>query len=257
MEKLKLVFIHGVMERQEKNYSSFLSERALALAGADRGAVDVHEIHWARATDPLVHRYLKLQYAKSRSFWSFWTKKADPLVIQVLAYLKDKGDRETGRMGILKAVDQSFDQIFKEGPGRAIVIAHSLGALIAFDYLFCFRPQCRMKPDRQIPAFITMGSPVPLFCAAMGHAESELRLPPNIARWMNLVSRTDPVARWTKSMFKNILIDEQVVGTGFWPFRAHAGYWQSEKVAHSIADEIRRASNMVKSPLTVPVALRH
>ena len=261
LPNLKLIFIHGI-DDQQTNYSCGLFQRILNQAarklrarGLPEGEVQDlcsrivrHEVMWADLTADLTNRYCQLQYQPRRSRWP-WTrlmKGLDPLAMQIMQYIKDKGDKSSGAMNILKEVDQDIQKIFFQTnigefvPGRdkhAVLVAHSLGAVIAFDYIFCFRDRCMLDKQVTIHSFITMGSPLPVFTSAMGHPDSDLTLPPNVKRWVNLISPKDGIARYVRPFFKQIPIDEKEVRTGLLPIQAHAGYWKSDRVASLIADE--------------------
>lgn len=261
LTNLKLIFVHGINE-QTTNYSQGLYLNILAAArnqlageGYDEKTRDEilqkivhHEVLWADLTTDLTNRYMQLEYyQKPRPFWSFLSKPIDPLALQIMQYIKDKGDKLTGKMNILKELDTDMEKIFTyEDVGKdaraqdgqnAIIIAHSLGSVIAFDYVMGFRKECKLKKDITIKSFITMGSPIPLFTSAMGHPDSDLTLPSNIERWVNIICPQDGIARFMKQFFKKIPIIEQQVSTGFWPINAHAGYWKNNATAQIIANE--------------------
>jgi pimeloyl-ACP methyl ester carboxylesterase len=150
-------------------------------------------------------------------------------------------------MNILKHVESEFRRIFHDddlgvsepanSDRRAIVIAHSLGTVIAFDYLMGFR-RYRVHHSVDVKSFITMGSPIPLFTSAMGHPDSDLKLPPQINRWINIRSPRDGVARPMKPFFRHIPIDEHLVHTTFSPFSSHNAYWTDHDTADIIAAQI-------------------
>ena len=159
-----------------------------------------------------------------------------------------------------KGVDEDIQKIFFQTnigdfvPGQnknAVIIAHSLGSVIAFDYVFCFRDKCRLDKDITIKSFITLGSPIPLFTSAMGHPDSDLQLPPNVKKWVNILSPKDGIARYARPFFKNIPIEEHEVFTGFFPLQAHAGYWKNKQTASLIADEVLIALELDK-PIETP-----
>ncbi len=260
LSNLKLIFIHGVND-QSTNYSKGLFEKIQnslkkklkAKGKSDSEITDIlqavvsHNVLWADGTTNLTNRYCQLQYQDSKLFWKSFTKKIDPLAMQIMQYIKDKGDKKTGNMNILKEVDDEIGKIFLQTnigdfkPGEdkhAIIIAHSLGSVIAFDYVFCFRDKCRLDENATIHSFITMGSPIPIFTSAMGHPDSDLVLPPNVKRWVNIFSKHDGIARSAKIYFNNIDIQEKEVFTGFFPIQSHCGYWKSDKTASIIAEEI-------------------
>ncbi len=263
LPNLKLIFIHGVND-QSTNYSGNLfqniltaSRKKLSLKKIEDSTIDEilnrvvrHEVLWADLTTSLTARYDQLQYPKRRFLWSVAARKIDPLAMQIMQYIKDKGDKQTGPMNILRDVDDDIAKIFLQtnigefvqGQDKnAIIIAHSLGSVIAFDYVFCFRDKCRLDPGVTIKAFITMGSPIPLFTSAMGHPDSDLTLPHNVKKWVNIVSKNDGIARKIQPFFKNIPIKEHELFTSFLPIKSHCDYWKSRKVASIIADEILEA----------------
>lgn len=265
LASLKVIFIHGI-NNTPTNYSQGLYLKILKACreklqskGLDTSKVDDiiqrishHEVLWADLTTDVTNRYLQLEYEhKPDLFWRFLTRPIDPLGLQIMLYIKDKGDKQTGKMSILKAVDEDMQRIFASDdvgkdiqPPQAqsvIIVAHSLGCVIAFDYVMCFRKACQINPDVSVRSFITMGSPLPVFTSAMGHPDSDLMLPPHVKKWVNILSLHDVVARHTKPFFRKIPIVEHYVSTGFFPFQAHDGYWKDGKTASIIADEILTA----------------
>jgi hypothetical protein len=263
---LKIIFIHGI-DNQITNYSSTLFQKIikacktiLTAKGYDDTQIHniltknvQHEIMWAYISTDLTNRYLQLQYSKqSHFFWDFLKKPVDPLFIQIMQYIKDKGDRETGKMSILGQIHTDFKLIFSRqdigidppDANQAIIVAHSLGSVIAFDYIMGFRKQYslqNLKKDITIKSFITLGSPIPLFTSAMGHPDSDMKLPSQVEKWVNILSPRDGVARYMKPFFRNIPIHEYEVSTGLFPIQAHTGYWKDDLTAEIIALEILSA----------------
>ena len=257
---MRIIFIHGI-STQPTNYSERLYDRILAAcrqrlraAGRSDDTIDAtlrqlvhHEIFWAELTTDLTNRYMDLSYEHSKFFWDVLTKPLDPLFIQIMAYIHDKGNRDSGDMNILKHVESEFRRIFhaddlgQSEPAttdrKAIVIAHSLGTVIAFDYLMGFR-RYQVHHSIDVKRFITMGSPIPLFTSAMGHPDSDLTLPPQIKKWINIRSPRDGVARPMKPFFRHIPIDEHLVRTSFSPLSSHDAYWTDAATADIIAAQI-------------------
>jgi hypothetical protein len=266
IHNLKLIFIHGISE-QTTNYSQGLFARILAACRAQLRAQNLddatinatlrhvvhHEVLWANLTTDLTDRYLQLAYEKAPVFWGRFTKPIDPLALQIMQYIKDKGDQHSGPgpMNILRNVDQDIRRILAEtdigeDPAPAdgqhvIFIAHSLGSVIAFDYVMGFRPQHRLHPSVTVDSFITMGSPLPLFTSAMGHVDSDFVLPPNVRKWVNIRSRRDGIARPMRPFFRNIPLEEYLVSTRFLPLPAHTAYWNDAGTASLIAYEVLQA----------------
>ncbi|MGE0267377.1 MAG: hypothetical protein AB7S78_02825 [Candidatus Omnitrophota bacterium] len=250
----QIIFIHGI-NAQSSGYSTRLFNaiqedylKQLAGPGMDNQTLQEtaarlvqKEIIWADVTLDLTNRYTELEYelyGRKKGIWNIFTKKIDPLVLQILFYVKDKGDKESGRMSILQRIDERFREITAEGKDL-VVVAHSLGSVIAFDYLFGFR-KFRADPDWTIKALITLGSPVPLFISAMGHTDSDIRLPDNLKGWYNLYDPDDGVARRCKPFFSNIDLKDISVNTGFFPVEAHRKYWDGKNTSWEIAKILRQ-----------------
>lgn len=197
------------------------------------------EILWADVTTDLTNQYVSWQFdsPKRLGMWNIFTRNLDPLVIQILFYVKDKGDKQNGVMKILQKVDAAFKEACSNKPDKVVVIAHSLGSVIAYDYIFGFR-QYKLDPNVNIEALITLGSPIPIFTSAMGHVSNDIILPPNVKKWLNVLDPDDGVARYCKQYFKNVDVKDIEVNTGFWPLGAHSKYWRRKAVAKLIAENL-------------------
>lgn len=250
-----VIFLHGI-NSQTTGYSNQLFDniknayyRVLLKSGmsVDEAQQNVaslvqKEIIWADVTTDLTNRYIELEYelfGKKKGFWNFLCKNVDPLVLQILYYVRDKGDKQTGVMSILKRVDEKFKEI-AETSSDMVIVAHSLGSVVAFDYLFGFR-KYSADSSWNIKALITLGSPIPLFISAMGHADSDASLPLNLKTWFNVFDKEDGVARRCKPFFKNVPVEDVGVSTGFLPINAHSKYWKNRQTARIIAQIIAKS----------------
>lgn len=246
---VNLVFIHGV-SYQTTGYSNWLFKQIiyyykkfLKQKGVKQGKIlektaqfIQREILWADVTTDLTNRYIALEYellGRKGGLWNWVTKRIDPLVLQIMYYIKDKGDKTTGAMGILEKLDKSIKTISTQVKNM-MIIAHSLGSVIAFDYIFGFR-KYKLPSDCQVLAFITLGSPIPIFTSAMGHVDSDLILPANIKAWYNILDKDDGIARRCKPFFPEIPLKEIEVNTGVLPLSAHTRYWRNKSTASVIA----------------------
>lgn len=121
-------------------------------------------------------------------------------------------------------------------PGAKLLIAHSLGTLVAFDVLSTFTDPIHL---------ITIGSPLGLE-AIKAHERiefgvSKLLPPPCVLTWENFADRLDPVALDTTLAddYDRLLIKDHLVMNPRSPREPHsiAGYFQIREVR----DAIRRA----------------
>ncbi len=244
----KLIFIHGISDKTT-GYSNRLYREILArykhrLKEAGRtdatiaerlGGISQFEMLWADCTGPEISQYLQAQYPPERKgFWKGVEKRVDPLVAQLGMYSRDK---ERGGP-IIERINELFARALSDEPDCVTVIGHSLGSVIAWDYLFGFREGFRMRGDIPVRALVTMGSPIPLFAAMMRHPVSDVRMPPNVNRWLNLIDPEDGVARYCRSHFPSLAegqMRDLEVSTGFWMLASHGAYWESAETADAIA----------------------
>jgi len=266
LNNLKIIFLHGV-NNQTTNYSSTLFRKImttcrtiLTAKGYNEETIHTiltksvqHEVMWAQLSTDLTNRYLQLEYGNNTHFfWDVLKKPIDPLFIQIMQYVKDKGDKKSGEMSILRAIHNDFKNIFSHkdigidatDADHTIIVAHSLGSVIAFDYVMGFRKPFaihNLNKKIRVNSFITMGSPIPIFTASMGHPDSDLVLPFFVNKWVNILSPRDGIARRMQPFFRNIPIQEYEVSTGFLPLNAHTGYWNDDLTAEIIALEILEA----------------
>lgn len=123
-------------------------------------------------------------------------KVVDPLAIQMIWYSRGKSRNEEN------FTDERFSKVIRaeisgqlEKGSNVVFIAHSLGSVIAFDYIFDkdfkkARTRTRNSPchkdfnlelDCSVRAFFSMGSPIPLFTTALlNKAKSYVCLPPDV-----------------------------------------------------------------------------
>ncbi|MEW6516603.1 MAG: hypothetical protein AB1439_06870 [candidate division FCPU426 bacterium] len=251
-ESVNLIFIHGVNDQATgysqalyenilRHYQRLLREQGRTPAEAEQASRRFYqkEVFWANRTSDLTRRFLTLQYrlGRRKGKWNFLLQGIDPLMIQILYYIKDKGDKKTGSMGILRAVHREFRRSWTTPRGKNVVIAHSLGSVIAFDYLFGFR-KYRLPARQSVEAFVTFGSPLPLFTTAMGYVESPVQLPRNVRRWINILDPDDSVARYCRPHFKRLSVEDIEMNCGWTPIGAHTGYWRSQPMAELLAKRL-------------------
>jgi hypothetical protein len=101
------------------------------------------------------------------------------VIRQAYAYLR--------KPGVGPAIDAIVRPKF--GSGKLVVVAHSLGTVIAFKLL---RELATEAPDLEIPLLLTLGSPLAL--SAVKSALGPPRLIPSMAtKWINAFDPGDPV----------------------------------------------------------------
>jgi pimeloyl-ACP methyl ester carboxylesterase len=88
--------------------------------------------------------------------------------------------------GVRKQIDAIVAAALNAGP--CIVVAHSLGTVIAYNILVK-----RPAAAGEIPLLVTVGSPLGIE-AVRTRVEAPLRMPPQVKRWVNALDTRDVVA---------------------------------------------------------------
>lgn len=259
---VKFIFIHGIAD-QTTNYSKGLFERIRAqylkqsYSSEDYFAENVSydEIMYAEVNTSMVDKYSELSYQQPKLFWGMLTRSIDPLALEVIRYLGDKNQT------IQKFVWKQLDDILKGKAAEQIfIVAHSLGSVIAMDYLNN-RYHDKGNKEDYIISLITMGSVIPVFSSALtsssqdgnkevGICDIEYFLSNKMVKyWINIISLRDGIGRVTKPFYDSFKVSnvsgslpvsfkERTVSTGFLPIRAHTRYWKSNQVANIISSEV-------------------
>lgn len=105
-------------------------------------------------------------------------------VRQVRRYLLDPAVKAETDRRTAEAMDAGA------GPSAQVLIGHSLGSVVAFEYV-------RQNPDRPVELLLTMGSPLGLRTVQALLPDPTFATeskPANVAGWVNLRDRHDPVA---------------------------------------------------------------
>jgi hypothetical protein len=156
-------------------------ERMLRMKGPEDR--DIREAnHWHK-------RIGKLIYLLSDAFPVLIDLVVDP---EVKATLRETSRyfRNHDNVGsrIRRMLDDALSNAWSDGR-RIILLAHSLGSVIAFDVLW---EMSRRQSDVRIDRFVTIGSPLGLnffqHRLLNAHEPPETRFPDNIRRWDNLSS---------------------------------------------------------------------
>ncbi len=143
------------------------------------------------------------------------------------------------------------------------IVAHSLGSVIAFDYVFnlfdrgiLFRP-LRATPEevetlkKGFVSLFTMGSPGALFMLRQGklwdpriggeHFDKIVNPLPDASPWLNFWDKEDIIAYPAAQLFRRNpanqgkMLEDVEVQTGNLVVNSHIGYWKNADVARRIA----------------------
>jgi len=226
MSNSKLIIgIHGLSNKPEKETLAKWWEAAM-VEGLNKNSnlpvrsLDFKSVYWAdvmypegpdenpdayKSTDKINLKYYKdgwVDYLRARIF---------DVGGDFLDFMKDKLDMDEPAEKVLEKklpdlyryyTDESIrnklrarlsEVIVEHRHKRLMVVAHSMGSIIAYDVL---RILGRDEPDLSIEHFVTIGSPLGLpHVKHMIIKENPLiRTPSIVKKWTNLADRRDPVA---------------------------------------------------------------
>jgi len=158
-------------------------------------------------------------------------EKACRFLGDIFVYLSERGTREVPGpivrdvLEALKAAESSR----RPGDDKLIVIAHSLGGVIAYDILTYF------APDLRLDVFASIGSQVALFeemslyrssrhDVPLSPPKDRLPLPSAMAKWLNVFDSNDVFSFRATGVFDGPA--DYRFDTGYGLLQAHGGYFE-------------------------------
>ncbi len=117
---------------------------------------------------------------------------------------------------------------------KTVVIAHSLGSVIAFDSLHAWEAG---SPPARIALLSTMGSPLGkrVFVGRRGRPSTR---PGNADAWINFHSPTDPIASPLAASYADV--EDRDVKTSILPLSAHSAYWTHTDVLRELLKTLQK-----------------
>jgi hypothetical protein len=177
----------------------------------------------------------------------------------VVSYSSTEGERR-----LRNFVYRELDKIVRYESPSFSILAHSLGSIIAYDYLFDLfgkpvskRRRVRADGRQRLEHLFTTGSPIALFLLRKAHlllkAGALSKNPVGLRRprgsWLNFWNHQDVMAYPLERFFPR-LVSDRLVDTGSLIFNSHLGYWTNRHVAEQIADALFGTTGRAKRPPT-------
>lgn len=165
----------------------------------------------------------------------------------VVAYTSPVGEKR-----LRNFVYNQLDKIIRSTAGTFSIFAHSLGSIIAYDYLFDLfgknkskRRRVREDGRQRLEHLFTVGSPIALFLLRKAQlmqnvgtlAENPIGLRRPSGRWINFWSKQDVIAYPLERFFPKVVRD-RAIDTGNLIYNSHLGYWENRDVAEAVADTL-------------------
>ena len=267
MTKHKLIFIHGMGEgSSRKSYEILWNNIKKNLQNPNNFTKNYEriDVEWQTVTYKAEKKIFNSAFPKvdpsftPSAFSVFQPIKAARwfmtfYVGDIIAYTADPENTN----GIRKGVWEQIKAHCKTGPYS--ILAHSLGSIIAFDYLYkLFETDTLLFPDggnTKIDSFkdhfrhlFTFGSPIGLFLLRQGklwannQPFSTIKNPvPKGCTWLNFYDKQDVAAYPLKRLFatnkanKGLPLEDIEVQTGNLVFDSHTDYWENDELAINIA----------------------
>lgn len=257
---IAVLYIHGV-HNHKPNYADWLHGEILdetdlvlpASSGFTPGQVFKAEVHWGDLFTPQV-KVLDTSLFGDDTSWDWLRRFTGESVGQALAYQDPNSPMYAAVHQ--RVADALADLAEKAGPtARLIIVAHSLGSMIASNYIWDLqhgKPKVQIGPAplgrmETLSGLVTMGSPLALDALRYPN----LGMPPDIqgsvvpvkkTMWVNLYARADALGWPLRSLNHDyaLQVDEDIaVRTTWWPWGAtpasHLGYWKSSDVVQHVA----------------------
>ncbi|HET9251108.1 MAG TPA: chemotaxis protein [Candidatus Eisenbacteria bacterium] len=287
--KLAIAFLHGI-GRTEPGYSEPMRSALLRAfaSGAGVPETDVteelvfEEVNWSPALSRpeaelwrRVHEDGPLRYGRLRDFMVHFAGDA-------IAYQPSPHDR-SAYDAIHEVVADSLASLAARAGARAplCVIAHSLGTVIASNYLYdlmkrrgsfmgeCVRERINGTPlerGETLALLVTMGSPIALWSLRYPRFGEPVRMPclerhhPGLhGRWINVYDPDDVIGyplRGLNAKYRKAVTEDRAVDVGSlltrWTPLSHTAYWGSRSVAETIADHLAAAWRASSAIALVP-----
>lgn len=131
-----------------------------------------------------------------------------------------------------------------EGEGVLSIIAHSLGTVIASDYIYdCQKKKETVSGTVPLRNFFTLGSPIALFSLQYGGVQlfrTPARVEDPSGCWLNILDKDDPIAYPLKTLndaYNDAVSEDVAVGVGIFGL-AHTKYFDNKKIHRLIAAKL-------------------
>jgi hypothetical protein len=176
--------------------------------------------------------------------WLGIDQTADSLLGMLFDDLRRYYEEEAVRAELRGLLEGEIDLHWQDGK-RIMLIAHSMGSIIAYDTL---RAIGRQRRDLVIDHFVTIGSPLglPHVKYRIWQEHDLVRTPSIVRRWSNLAERRDPVAfdthlagdyrknRGGVKVEDDLVANETVVKDGKVDYHSGLGYLRTPEMSRLI-----------------------
>lgn len=252
---IAIIYIHGIAV-DEPGYSKELHanihHRLLSADCWDH--VVPGEVFWGDLFAGSSGRLRKLMDTMDLS-WTSVRRMTLDTVAQALGYddAPGHGAYEEVHERVVNTIRKASVQLGR--PARMFLVAHSLGSIVASNYVWDSQHSSGIFRGRSWEAaprldnwkgLITMGSPLALSCCRYADFGTPIAAASKGVTWMNLVADSDPLAwplRGLNPRYEAEVTQDLILRPRWWQLSqrtpvSHTGYWTSKAVAETIGDMI-------------------
>lgn len=278
--RIAVAVLHG-MGNQPPTFADRFREglgRRFVRHGGAADALVVRPVHWAEVLSHEETRLLEDEHGAARLDWRKARAFAMHFLADVVAYQivpKERAVYDAVHGHVATTLRALAEEAGDDAP--LCVVAHSLGSVIASNYLYDLQkherePESGILPDtvarrrdrtplergRTLAWFFTLGSPLALFSLRWENRGRPIQVPaPDLAahhpglegRWENLYDRDDVIAwplRPLNEAYRAQVREDRAVNVGPFPWHltplAHTRYLDDATVQDRIAATLAEAS---------------
>ena len=242
-----IIYIHGIHVRKP-GYSTRIHQRVLDYLERRknpegfRPCVDVsfREVYWADIFEPLSDKLRKGMHPAGLT-WPLFRNEALMIIAQTLGYEDDRGIGAHER--IQDRIQAKLRELqFEAGADSPVIfVAHSLGSIIASDFIWDHQHYKRGFP--RLRGLVTMGSPLAMWGMRWEDFGEPITMQSQGRPWINLVADSDVIGWPLRNLNDRYAqeVTEDVVLPVTWNWKtwsptSHVSYWTSSTVARTIGD---------------------
>lgn len=242
--KYNFIIIHGIGDAKE-GYSKTLQKNIKNLFKPDE-EIKFYEYLWSdeirEGENELLSNLtnVNISYNKQRKWFTVH-------ISDVVAYLRDKVIANEIKENLRKILNK----LLSDSNSINIIIAHSLGSVIAFDVLKGY-----YEHGLQADYFFTLGSPLAIFINDFQKDKTYFDPIPVKKGWLNIFSPNDIIAYPLQNideLWHEDIVQDKVVKFGglirrYFPI-IHSDYLKNKKVAKIIVDYVNEINVKKKGGL--------
>ena len=243
--KIAFLTIHGIGE-QKPGWASSFHQNLVKNIASDIYNIKCFEIEWQHVVEPR-EEILSSEFTNEK--WKFSRKFALNYIGDAVAYAKGSFLYKNSHSEIYQKLNEINDWL--EEDGKLYIIAHSLGTVIIFDYIYniqninalgnkIFHTSNTNVIDK-LECLFTFGSPLYIYSLQKNGGGEPIK----IKKWINTYSNFDIIGysvRKINTQFKqDWILDNQILCGGllsFWNPMSHITYFDSKKVIKLIKNEV-------------------